>query len=179
MAAAGVLTVEAALQQPGLSEAADPAQRRGCRHRGGDAQARYRHGLALQPCRRQIEKNVPGRIGEDFAWQKAFAITAQLDQSPHQHRFDAAHHCGGRRFGRRQQCQAFGNTAGFDRQRLHGARRASGQVGNAQTGRAGDGARHRGGNHRRRVARQDMAIGGIDQRRIGAGVGDHNNQRQA
>lgn len=81
VAAARVIGIDTANKDTGFGEAAYPAQRRGRRHCGGDAQAGNGHTLAFQPCRDEIKQHVPCRIGEDIGREEAFTIAPQLDQS--------------------------------------------------------------------------------------------------
>ncbi len=77
-----VARVRVAQEQPFLRERLDPAQRRGGRYGGGDAQAGDGDAAPLLPGCGEVQQYVPGGIGEQVAAEELLANAARADEGP-------------------------------------------------------------------------------------------------
>ena len=74
-----VAGVGLAAEQAGVVHRPDPAQCRGRRNGGRDAQARDRHAAPLDPRGEQVQQHVPGGIGEQVGREILGAQPARAD----------------------------------------------------------------------------------------------------
>ena len=68
---AAILRVGLTHQQTALGQLSDPAQRRGRRNGGGDAQARHRYLRIFKMSRHQIEQDVSANRSPDNIWSRS------------------------------------------------------------------------------------------------------------